>query len=99
MVYWLAALQTVPADQLDAARIDGAGGWHLVRYITLPHLRPFAIVIVLITAVSALRVLDLVQTMTGGGPSPLTASDSARRSGVPENRMFWFTAADAVGAN
>jgi len=37
--------------------------------------------------------------ITGGGPSPLTASDSARRSGVPENRMFWFTAADAVGAN
>jgi ABC-type sugar transport system permease subunit len=68
MVYWLAALQTVPTDQLDAARIDGAGGWQLVRYITLPHLRPFAIVIILITAVSALRVFDLVQTMTGGGP-------------------------------
>jgi ABC-type sugar transport system permease subunit len=68
MVYWLAALQTVPADQVDAARIDGAGSWQVVRYITLPHLRPFAIVIVLITAVGALRVFDLVQTMTGGGP-------------------------------
>ncbi len=68
MVYWLAALQTVPPEQLDAARVDGAGRWDLLRYITLPHLRPFAIVIVLITAVSALRVFDLVQTMTGGGP-------------------------------
>jgi len=68
MVYWLAALQTVPPEQLDAARVDGAGRWSLLRYITLPHLRPFAIVIVLITAVSALRVFDLVQTMTGGGP-------------------------------
>src|SRR3954468_24382463 len=68
MVYWLAALQTVPPEQLDAARVDGGGRGSLLRYITLPHLRPFAIVIVLITAVSALRVFDLVQTMTGGGP-------------------------------
>ena len=68
MVYWLAALQTVPAEHLDAARLDGAGRFQLVRYIMLPYLRPFAIVIVLITAVSALRVFDLVQTMTAGGP-------------------------------
>jgi multiple sugar transport system permease protein len=68
MLYWLAALQTVPAEQLDAARVDGADRWQALRYITLPHLRTFAVVIVLITAVSALRVFDLVQTMTGGGP-------------------------------
>jgi multiple sugar transport system permease protein len=68
MVYWLAALQTVPPEQLDAARLDGAGRFQLVRYIMLPYLRPFAIVISLITAVSALRVFDLVQTMTAGGP-------------------------------
>jgi multiple sugar transport system permease protein len=68
MLYWLAALQTVPAEQLDAARVDGADRWQSLRYITLPHLRKFAVLIVLITAVSALRVFDLVQTMTGGGP-------------------------------
>jgi ABC-type sugar transport system permease subunit len=68
MVYWLAALQTIPVHQLEAARLDGAGRLQLVRYIMLPYLRPFAIVIVLITAVSALRVFDLVQTMTAGGP-------------------------------
>src|SRR5262249_26336251 len=68
MVYWLAALQSVPHELLDAARVDGAGRWPLLRYIVLPHLKPFAVVIVLITAVGALRVFDLVQTMTGGGP-------------------------------
>jgi len=68
MIYWLAALQAVPAELYEAARLDGAGRWHLLRYITLPLLKPFAIIITLITAVNTLRIFDLVQTMTGGGP-------------------------------
>ena len=42
--------------------------WSQLRHITLPLLIPFAIVIILITAVGTLRVFPLVQTMTGGGP-------------------------------
>jgi multiple sugar transport system permease protein len=68
MIYWLAALQAIPAELYEAARVDGAGSVALLRGITLPLLKPFAAVIALITAVSTLRVFDLVQTMTGGGP-------------------------------
>ena len=68
MIYWLASLQTVPADLYEAARLDGAGRWALFRYIIFPLLVPFAIVILLITAVGSLNVVALVQTMTGGGP-------------------------------
>jgi multiple sugar transport system permease protein len=68
MIYWLAALQVVPQDLYEAARIDGAGRWRLHKDITLPMVFPFAIVIVLITIVGSLNVFGLVQTMTGGGP-------------------------------
>src|SRR5690606_18233120 len=68
MIYWLAALQVVPQDIYEAARLDGAGRWSLHKDITLPMIMPFAVVIILITIVSSLNVFDLVQTMTGGGP-------------------------------
>jgi len=68
MIYWLAALQSIPAELYEAARVDGATPWRQFRGITVPLLKPFAIVILLITVVGTLRVFDLVQTMTGGGP-------------------------------
>ncbi len=68
MIYWLAALQTVPVVLYEAARVDGANWWRQFRHITAPLIVPFGVVIVLITAVGTLRVFALVQTMTGGGP-------------------------------
>jgi len=68
MIYWLAALQVVPQDLYEAARIDGANRWSLHKDITLPMVFPFAVVIVLITVVGSLNVFGLVQTMTAGGP-------------------------------
>lgn len=68
MIYWLAALQTVPVVLYEAAKVDGATAWQQFRHITAPLIKPFAIVIVLITAVGTLKVFALVQTMTGGGP-------------------------------
>jgi ABC-type sugar transport system permease subunit len=68
MIYWLAALQVVPQDLYEAARLDGANRFFLHKDITLPMIIPFAVVILLITIVSSLNVFGLVQTMTGGGP-------------------------------
>ena len=68
MMYWLAALQTVPQDVYDAAKIDGAEGFRLWIYIILPIVLPFAIVIILVEAVGALNVFPLIETMTAGGP-------------------------------
>ena len=68
MIYWLAALQTIPASLYEAAEVDGANWWRKFLFITLPLLKPFAVVIVLITAVGTLNVFALIQTMTGGGP-------------------------------
>lgn len=49
--------------------IDGAGGWREFRHVTLPLLVPFLVIITLIDTVAALNVFDLMQTLTGGGPS------------------------------
>lgn len=68
MIYWLAALQTVPGEYLEAAQVDGAGAWAGLRHITLPILVPFAIVIIVLTAKENLQAFALIQAMTGGGP-------------------------------
>lgn len=68
MVYWLAALQTVPDELYEAARLDGVKGWQMTFFVILPIILPFAIVIALISAISALNVFPLIQAMTGGGP-------------------------------
>lgn len=72
LVYWLAALQTVPADIYDAARVDGANRRNTVVHIVVPMLRPFATVILLLTFISSFAAFDIVQTMTGGGPNGAT---------------------------
>ena len=68
LIYWLAALQTIPKELYEAARVDGAGAFRLFWSLTLPLLTPFTVIITLITAVEATNVFDLLLTLTGGGP-------------------------------
>ena len=68
MIYWLAALQTIPDEYIEAAQIDGAGTWGLLRYIRLPILLPFALIIIVLTAQENIHAFGIVQAMTGGGP-------------------------------
>lgn len=68
MVYWLAALQTVPDELYEAARLDGVRGWQMTVFVVLPMLTPFAVVIALVSAIAAMNVFPLVQAMTRGGP-------------------------------
>jgi ABC-type sugar transport system permease subunit len=68
MVIWLAGLQGVPSELYDAARVDGAGGWRLHRYVTLPMLRPTAAFVVVVSTIGALQVFGSIFILTGGGP-------------------------------
>lgn len=69
LVYWMAALQTVPEDIHEAARVDGASSPKTFWYVTLPLLKPFLLIITLLTVVDTLQVFDLMLTMTNGGPN------------------------------
>lgn len=63
-----AALTGVPAELLDAARIDGAGRFSLFFRITLPLLRPIMLFLVVIGTIGAFQIFDTVYVLTGGGP-------------------------------
>lgn len=67
-VLFLAALQAVPAEHLEAARIDGANRWELFRHITLPAIGPTARISGFLAIVGSLQLFDLVWVMTAGGP-------------------------------
>ncbi len=68
MIYWLAALQTINPELYEAARVDGASPWHIFLHITVPLLKPFALIIGVLTFIDTMEVFDLILTMTGGGP-------------------------------
>ena len=72
MLYWMAALQNVPEELYEAAAIDGAGEWSKLVHITLPIIRPVAVIIALLALVNALHVFGLVVTLTAGGPGQST---------------------------
>ena len=69
MVYWLSGLQTIPRELYEAADIDGANSFQKFFFITLPSLKKFIMVIILLGFVYALRVFDYVKVMTDGGPA------------------------------
>jgi len=68
MILYLTGLNNVNAEQIEAGRIDGAGGWTMLRHIVLPQLRPATFIAVVVTVIGALRSFDLVSIMTQGGP-------------------------------
>ncbi len=68
MIYWLAGLSSVPKDVIEAARVDGASSRKTFFLITLPLIKPVAGVISILCFINALKVFDIIKTMTDGGP-------------------------------
>ncbi|MHB1161001.1 MAG: carbohydrate ABC transporter permease [Chloroflexota bacterium] len=68
LVYFLAALQSIPKEMYEAAKVDGANAFHQFRHITVPMLRDVGVVILFLAILGSLQVFDLVLVMTGGGP-------------------------------
>ena len=68
MAFYLAALQTLPQEQLDASRVDGAGDGAVIRHIVLPHLRYITVILLILQAIGNLQQFDIIYAMTAGGP-------------------------------
>ena len=66
MVILSAAIKAVPSDIVEASSLDGASGWRLFRNITFPMIKGTFIVVLATGVVGALKVFDIVRTMTGG---------------------------------
>lgn len=68
MIYWIAALQSVSQDVYEAAKIDGAGKFRTFTDVVFPLILPIGGVITVLCVIGSLKVFDIVQTMTNGGP-------------------------------
>ncbi|WP_433663919.1 carbohydrate ABC transporter permease [Nocardia sp. CA-128927] len=64
----LAGLQSIDESIYEAATIDGAGTWQLIRTITLPLLRPTTMVVITLATIAGFQAFDFIYTLTGGGP-------------------------------
>jgi multiple sugar transport system permease protein len=73
-VVLLAALESVSREQVEAAHVDGAGGWQIFREITWPEIAPVAATVMLIRVIEAFKLVDLPNIMTAGGPGIATES-------------------------
>lgn len=72
MIFYLAGLTTIPRSYYEAARVDGANNWHLMRYITVPLLRRTHIFVLITSTIAAFKVFVPVKVLTEGGPSGAT---------------------------
>jgi multiple sugar transport system permease protein len=72
MVIYLAALQGIPRELYEAARIDGASSFQSFRKITIPLLTPATFFVTIMLTIQGFKVFDLVYVMTGGGPGRAT---------------------------
>jgi multiple sugar transport system permease protein len=72
----LAGLRSLPTEQYESARVDGASSWQIFRYITLPLLRPVITIALVIRSMDAFREFDKIFQLTGGGPGVATETIS-----------------------
>ena len=70
----LGALQALPTEPYEAAVVDGAGPFAMLRYITLPLMAPFIVLAVTFRTMDSLRIFDVIYATTMGGPNDATTN-------------------------
>ena len=81
-----AAIKAIPDEVIEAAKIDGATGWSLFRFITLPSIRSSLIMVLTTIAIAALKVFDIVRTMTGGNFGTSVVANDFYSSSFTQNQ-------------
>jgi multiple sugar transport system permease protein len=87
MVIFLGALQNVPPDLYEASRLDGAGKWHQIRYITIPLVSPATFLVSVMAVIGSFQVFDQTVIMTKGGPANATLTLSYY---IYQNAFVWY---------
>ena len=72
MIFYLAALQTMPTDLREAAALEGSSRWNFFRRVTVPLLMPTTLFVLVNAVINAFRVIDHIIVMTRGGPDNAT---------------------------
>lgn len=74
MVYYYGGLKDIPTEMYEAARIDGADGLRMFRYITWPLLKPTTLFVLIFITVGSFQVFDSIYLLTKGGPNNATTT-------------------------
>ena len=74
MIIYLAGLQSIPSEYLEAATLDGAGWWQKFTHVTIPLLMPAIRINVVTNIIGSLSVFDIIMALTEGGPGYSTES-------------------------
>lgn len=69
MMIYIAGLQSIPSEVIEAARLDGVKKWQIVRHIKIPMIRSAVVISVFFAITGALQLFDLIIPLTNGGPS------------------------------
>jgi raffinose/stachyose/melibiose transport system permease protein len=69
MIIYIAGLQNVPTDVIEAAKIDGASGWKMLKSVILPMLMPTITICTFLTLTNGFKLFDQNLAMTGGNPA------------------------------
>ena len=72
MIIYIAGLQAVPGDMLEAAKIDGASEWKTLWHITIPNVMPSITICVFLTLTNSFKLFDQNLALTGGDPNHST---------------------------
>ena len=72
MMIFLAGLQNIPRELIEAAELDGAGPWKRFRYVTVPLLTPTIFFLMMVGVIASLQVFNQAYVMTQGGPAHAT---------------------------
>ena len=76
MIIYLAGLQSIPQMYYEASTVDGASPWEQFRYISIPLLQPAFATSIVLNLIGGLKLFDVIEVMTGGGPGYSTNSVS-----------------------
>ncbi|MCL6547871.1 MAG: sugar ABC transporter permease [Alicyclobacillus sp.] len=74
MIIYLAGLQDIPDEIYEAARLDGAAGWSMLRYITVPMLRRTTFLNIVMSLIGTFQVFDQAYVVSGGNGGPVDAT-------------------------
>src|SRR5207302_9753900 len=72
IILFLAALQSVPQELVEAAKLDGANTWNVFWNVTMPMISPTTFFIVVLSIIGAFQVFTQTYVLTGGGPGHAT---------------------------
>lgn len=98
MLIYIAGLQSIPHELIEAASIDGAGTWTIVQKIKLPLLSPVIFINTILLITSCFKTFDIPLAMTSGGPAGATTTIALQiyTSGFRSNRTGFATAESVI---